>query len=393
MGNLTFKTNKKAILLLESGQSYLGESFGAKTERCGEVVFNTSMTGYQEILTDPSYKGQIIVMTEPHIGNVGVNQDDIESNHIFAEGLIVREVSPTVSNWRAESSLADFLIKRDLPALSGIDTRSLTKHLREAGVMRGILSTLDFDIKSLMDKVQKSRTMVGQDLVREVSTKKKYEWDFAEWKWEGQKELPKLESHVIVMDFGAKQNILRCLRERGCKVTVVPANTSKDEILSLKPDGVMLSNGPGDPASVTYAIQTIGELINFIENSKNSSFPIFGICLGHQLLGLALGGKTFKLKFGHRGANHPVKDLATGKIEITAQNHGFCVDIESLVNKDVEITHINLNDQTLEGMKHKTLPIFSVQYHPESSAGPHDSRYLFDRFIALIQSKKAKPDG
>ncbi|OGR54011.1 MAG: carbamoyl phosphate synthase small subunit [Elusimicrobia bacterium RIFCSPLOWO2_02_FULL_39_32] len=388
MENLTLKSNKKAILLLESGKSYLGESFGAQVERCGEVVFNTSMTGYQEILTDPSYKGQIIVMTEPHIGNVGVNKEDIECDQIFAEGLIVREISPVVSNWRAVSSLPDFLKKRDLPAISGIDTRSLTKHLREAGVMRGIISTLDFDPKSLMNKAQKSSAMVGQDLVREVSSKEKYDWDLSEWRWEGQKELPQLESHVIVMDFGAKQNILRCLRERGCKVTVVPAKTSKDEILSLRPDGVMLSNGPGDPASVTYAIETIGELINSIGSSKKNMFPIFGICLGHQLLGLALGGKTFKLKFGHRGANHPVKDLVTGKIEITTQNHGFCVDIESLANKEVELTHINLNDQTLEGMKHKHLPIFSVQYHPESSAGPHDSRYLFDRFIHLIQQSK-----
>ncbi|MBI2119661.1 MAG: glutamine-hydrolyzing carbamoyl-phosphate synthase small subunit [Elusimicrobia bacterium] len=388
MENLTLKSNKKAILLLESGKSYLGESFGAQVERCGEIVFNTSMTGYQEILTDPSYKGQIIVMTEPHIGNVGVNKEDIECEQIFAEGLIVREISPVVSNWRAVSSLPDFLKKRDLPAISGIDTRSLTKHLREAGVMRGIISTLDFNPKSLMNKVQKSSAMVGQDLVKEVSSKERYDWNLPEWKWEGQKGLPQLESHVIVMDFGAKQNILRCLRERGCKVTVVPAKTSKDEILSLRPDGVMLSNGPGDPASVTYAIETIGGLINSLGNSKKNLFPIFGICLGHQLLGLALGGKTFKLKFGHRGANHPVKDLATGKIEITTQNHGFCVDIESLSNKEVELTHINLNDQTLEGMKHKHLPIFSVQYHPESSAGPHDSRYLFDRFIDLIQQSK-----
>lgn len=391
----TQEPKKTAALLLESGRIYFGESFGAQVERCGEIVFNTSMTGYQEILTDPSYKGQIIVMTAPHIGNVGTNAEDAESQKVFAEGLVVRETSRASSSWRAREALQSFLSSRKIPAVSGLDTRALTKHIREAGAMRAILSTLDLDPESLLEKVKASPDMNGKDLVREVTCGKPCEWNQPEWKWGysgdtllNSPELSRVspEFKVVVMDFGAKQNILRCLKERNCLCTVVPAQTKAEEILALKPDGIMLSNGPGDPAAVTYAIETIRSLIQMQSDSKIAPLPIFGICLGHQLLGLALGGRTFKLKFGHRGANHPVKDMKTGKIEITTQNHGFCVDINSLPEKDVQITHVNLNDGTLEGLRHKKLPLFSVQYHPESSAGPHDSRYLFDRFTDLMQS-------
>ncbi len=378
-----------AVLALESGKLFWGYSFGAKAERLGEVVFNTSMTGYQEILTDPSYKGQIVLMTEPHIGNVGINKEDAESAKVYCEGLVVREASPTVSNWRSEESLQEFLISRGIPAMTGIDTRAATRHMRDAGVMRGILSTIDFDPQSLLKKIKDSPQMVGQDLVKEVTCAQPYEWKGAEWKWQNPKNpstgIPATDPiyRVVMIDFGAKENILRCLAERGCQVMVVPATTEAGDILSMKPDGIMLSNGPGDPAAVTYAIETIKRLIH-------SQVPMFGICLGHQLLGHALGGKTFKLKFGHRSANHPVKNMKTGQIEITTQNHGFCVDIDSLKNQDVELTHINLNDNTLEGLRHKKLPVFSVQYHPESSAGPHDSRYLFDQFIQLMKARKSE---
>lgn len=381
---------KRAVLALESGDCYFGVSCGAEAEKFGEVVFNTSMTGYQEILSDPSYKGQIIVFTEPHIGNVGVNSEDMESKKIFAEGLVVRELSSISSNWRSKSSLQEFLKKRDVPAMSGIDTRAIVKKIREKGSLRGILSTSEFNPKQLMKKILSSPQMLGRELVGEVTCRKPYEWNEPEWKWQAQSPnhpITRSPLKVVVMDFGVKQNILRCLIERGCSVSVVPADTSCEEILSLKPDGLLLSNGPGDPAAVTYAIKTIKELISTIHYPA-SSIPIFGICLGHQLLGLAFGGKTFKLKYGHRGANHPVKDLATGKIEITTQNHGFCVELDSLKNHEIELTHINLNDHTLEGFKHKKLPIFSVQYHPESSAGPHDSRYLFDRFISMMQESR-----
>ena len=364
---------------------FIGESFGADTERAGEIVFNTSMTGYQEILTDPSYKGQIIVMTEPHIGNVGMNPEDIESGKVHAEGLVVRECSPVVSNWRAKTSIQEFLRERNVPAIAKIDTRALTKHIRDVGAMRAILSTRELSPARLLAKVKLCKSMSGLDLAKDVTCKKGYVWSEPEWKWETLNTVPpraKLKRKIVVMDFGVKQNILRCLTDRGCEVQVVPARASSKEIFALRPDGILLSNGPGDPAAVTYAVETIREMIDEV-GRPSKRVPIFGICLGHQLLGLALGGRTFKLKFGHRGANHPVKDLGTGKIEITSQNHGFCVDIDSLAGKDVELTHINLNDNTLEGMSHKELPVFSVQYHPESSAGPRDSRYLFDRFIRL----------
>ncbi len=380
----------KALLVLESGRSFWGESFGAPVETLGEVVFNTSMTGYQEILTDPSYKGQIIVMTEPHIGNVGTNKEDMESRKVYAEGLVVRESSPLASNWRSRESLQDFLVSRKVPAIDHIDTRALTKHLREAGVMRGVLSTSDFDVDSLLRKIRSSQEMEGSDLVKEVTCSKSYEWENTEWSLTPAPQKKKATHKIVMMDFGLKQNILNCLASRGAAVTVVNAKTSAKDILALNPDGIMLSNGPGDPAAVTYAIQTIRDLIKIPVEQGKKSVPMFGICLGHQLLGLALGGKTYKLKFGHRGCNHPVKDLTTGKIEITTQNHGFCVDINSLPADEVESTHLNLNDKTLEGLRHKKLPVFSVQYHPESSGGPHDSRYLFDRFTGMIQDYQKK---
>ena len=385
---------KPAILALESGKVYRGQSFGFEGERAGEVVFNTSLTGYQEILTDPSYKGQIIVMTEPHIGNVGVNREDAESQNVFAEGLVVRESSAAFSCWRAQGSLQEYLTSRKIPAVSGIDTRALTRHLREAGAMRGILSSVDHDPSSLLQKIKNSPLMEGSDLVKGVSCPKIYPWDPNEKEWlAGENPQPPAPDvsrsyNVVVMDFGVKHNILRCLSSRGCRVNVVPAGTSARDILSLEPHGILLSNGPGDPAAVTYAVDTIRKLIRIPVESSLPSIPVFGICLGHQLLGLAFGGRTFKLKFGHRGSNHPVKDLTTGKIEITTQNHGFCVDVDSFPGHEAEMTHLNLNDHTMEGMRHKRLPVFSVQYHPESSAGPHDSRYLFDRFIGLMQAYK-----
>jgi len=357
----------EAILALEDGTIFRGKSFGASGERYGEVVFNTSMTGYQEILTDPSYKGQIVTMTYPLIGNYGINKEDMESSRPFLEGFVVKESSKIASNWRKDEALSDYLKRNNIVGIEGIDTRALTLHIRQAGAMKAVLSTLDLDEKSLAHKAKNSRGLVGVDLVREVSSNKMYAWSQINEK--GRK--------VVVLDCGVKYNILRKLLENKCQVIVVPADTKPEEILKMKPDGVLLSNGPGDPAAVKYVIETTRRLIGKV--------PIFGICLGHQMLGLALGGATYKLKFGHHGANHPVKDLKTGKVSITVQNHGFCVDIDSLNKKDIEITHINLNDQTLEGMRHKKLPIFSVQFHPEASAGPHDAGYLFEEFIEMMK--------
>ena len=360
----------KALLALEDGKTFYGNAFAGEGELSGEVVFNTSMTGYQEVLTDPSYKGQIVTMTYPLIGNYGINSKDIESGRIQVEAFVVKEYEPIPSNWRSQKTLAGYLDQEGKIGIEGVDTRALTRHIRLAGAMKGVISTKDLDPQSLAEKARASQGLVGRDLVKEVTCKEPYQWR------------PEKEAlfNVAAFDYGIKFNIARSLARRGCDVTVVPAHTNADEIRAMNPDGILLSNGPGDPEPITYAVQTIRNLID--------DYPIFGICLGQQLLGLAFGGKTFKLKFGHRGANHPVKNLLTGKVEITAQNHGFCVDIESMKNPDIEITHINLNDQTLEGMRHRSLPIFSVQYHPEASPGPHDSDYLFDEFIRMMKEGK-----
>ena len=359
---------KKAIIALEDGTTFEGTSFGTNGEREGEVVFNTSMTGYQEVLTDPSYNGQIVTMTYPLIGNYGVNPEDVESKKVQVEGFIVKELSKIYSNFRAKMSLDDYLKKTHVLGIEGVDTRALTRHIRLRGAMKAVISTADLDKKRLVKKAGESKGLVGRDLVKHVSCK-------ASYKWKGPDKEKKFK--VIAMDFGIKFNILRILSSLGCDVTVVPANTSQEKILSYKPDGLFLSNGPGDPAGVPYAVETIKGLLG--------KLPIFGICLGHQLLGLAFGGTTYKLKFGHRGVNHPVKELKTGKIDITSQNHGFSVDIESLNKKDVEITHVNLNDNTLEGIRHRKLPVYSVQYHPEASPGPHDAKHLFNDFIKLME--------
>ncbi|MDD4981062.1 MAG: glutamine-hydrolyzing carbamoyl-phosphate synthase small subunit [Candidatus Omnitrophica bacterium] len=356
----------EAILALEDGTIFKGESFGASGEKYGEVVFNTSMTGYQEIITDPSYNGQIVAMAYPLIGNYGINKEDAESHSPFLEGFVVREYSKIASNWRSHKTLGDYLKENNILGVEGIDTRKLTLHIRHRGAMKAALSTEDLDEKSLVKKAKDSPGLLGIDLVREVATDRKYIWD----------KLIGARYKVVVIDCGVKYNILRKLLENKCQVTVVPAKTPAEEILKLDPDGVLLSNGPGDPAAVKYVVKTTRELLGKI--------PIFGICLGHQMLGLALGGETYKLKFGHHGANHPVKDLKTGRVSITVQNHGFCVDMDSLNKKEIEITHINLNDQTLEGMRHKKLPAFSVQFHPEASAGPHDAQYLFGEFVKMM---------
>ena len=355
----------QAILALEDGQVYKGESFGATGERFGEVVFNTSMTGYQEILTDPSYKGQIVTMTYPLIGNYGVNEEDVESRKPFVEGFVVKEYSKIFSNWRSKKSLGDYLKDNGIVGIEGVDTRTLTLHIRQAGAMKAVLSTTDTDEQSLIQKAKDSRGLLGIDLVKEVACSKKYEWNNSG------------KYKVVVLDCGVKLNSLRELAKKNCKVIVVPASATSKEILELKPDGVLLSNGPGDPAALPYVVKTVQELLGKV--------PIFGICLGHQMLGQALGGKTYKLKFGHHGGNQPVKDIRTGKVAISVQNHGFCVDIDTLNKKEVELTHVNLNDDTLEGMRHKRLPVFSVQFHPEAAPGPHDAEYLFAKFVEMMK--------
>jgi carbamoyl-phosphate synthase small subunit len=364
----------KAILLLEDGTVFEGKAFGAKGQKCGEVVFNTSMTGYQEILTDPSYNEQIIAMTYPLIGNYGTNKIDIESRKVFASGFIVKENCNYPSNWRNNGSLDDYLKKNNVIGLEGIDTRKLVKHIRTEGAMKGIISSTEFSVPGLRKKLDKYPGLLDRDIVKDVTTKKPYVWDKGAIDvLNGQHQRPVKKYKVVAFDYGIKQNILRLLRSHGCNVYVVPANTSAESVLSQKPDGIFLSNGPGDPSGVNYSIDEIRKMLGRI--------PIFGICLGHQLLALALGAKRYKLKFGHHGANHPVKNLQTQKIEITSQNHGFCIDIDSLKDKDVQLTHINLNDQTLEGFRCKSIPAFCVQYHPEASPGPHDSAYLFAGFI------------
>ena len=361
----------KAILALADGTVFEGEQFGSTGETVGEVVFNTSMTGYQEVLTDPSYKGQIVTMTYPLIGNYGCNEADVESTGPQVEGFVVREYSAYHSNWRSKWSLDSYLATHNIIGIQGIDTRALTRRLRVHGVMNGCLSTEDLNPEQLVTKAKAWRGLIGWDLVQRVTCPNPYAWQHIE-----ENNVPS-KYRVIALDFGIKYNILRQLTKHGCEVQVVPAKTPPEEILAAEPDGVFLSNGPGDPMPVDYAIQTIRALIG--------KKPIFGICLGHQLLGLALGGQTFKLKFGHRGANQPVKHLETDRVEITSQNHGFCVDIDSLPNS-VEVTHINLNDNTLEGIQHREYPIFSVQYHPEASPGPHDASYLFSRFTEMMEA-------
>lgn len=372
----------QAILALEDGRIFRGRGYGASGERFGEVVFNTSLSGYQEILTDPSYAGQIVCLTYPHIGNYGTNPLDSEASSPFAEGLVVRELAELASNWRSVESASAFLADFGIPVISDIDTRALVRHLRTHGSMRAVLSTVDFDERSLLRKVQASPSMVGLDLASRVTTSALYDWSEpstdiyeAEVPAEGA-----LRDHVVAYDFGIKHNILRRLVDAGCKVTVVPATTSAEDVLVLKPDGVFLSNGPGDPEPVDYAVRNIRNLIG--------KTPIFGICLGHQLTGLALGGKTYKLKFGHHGGNHPVMNLETHRVEITAHNHGFAVDPDSLRDSEVILTHRNLNDNTLEGLRHRSLPLFSVQYHPEASPGPHDSEYLFEQFVKMMEEFK-----
>jgi carbamoyl-phosphate synthase small subunit len=371
----------ESILALEDGTIFRGRAYGAPGERFGEVVFNTSLSGYQEILTDPSYAGQIVVLTYPHIGNYGTNPLDSESAKPYAEGLVVRELSELASNWRSAEDISAFLAKSVVPVISDIDSRALVRHLRKYGAMRGVISTTDPEAASLVHKAKASPSMVGLDLASRVTTATRYEWN------EPSHDIYRPESpvglatasrfRVVAYDYGIKVNILRRLVDVGCNVTVVPATTTAGEVLELKPDGVFLSNGPGDPEPVEYAAKAVRELAGRV--------PIFGICLGHQIIGLALGGRTYKLKFGHHGGNHPVMNLETRKVEITAQNHGFAVDPDSLKSSEVVLTHMNLNDQTLEGLRHRSMPIFSVQYHPEASPGPHDASYLFDRFVKMMQ--------
>ena len=384
----------KAILALEDGSLFHGEGFGARASACGEVCFNTSMTGYQEILTDPSYKGQIVTMTYPLIGNYGINRCDIESWRPHVGGFVIRELSPVVSNWRADTSLAQYLEENGIPGIQGIDTRALTKKLRVRGALNGFISTEGLSDDEALRRAREWPGLLGVDYVKEVTHPKAFLWDERDEQSAGFKlvqgsqetdprqvrdPLPAADIPIVAYDYGMKYNILRRLRQHGFKVQVVPATTPAATALSYKPAGVFLSNGPGDPAALGYAVQAVRDLVQ-------TGIPIFGICLGHQILGQALGGKTFKLKFGHRGANQPVKDLASGRVEITSQNHGFAVDPTSLP-ADVEVDRVNLNDQTVEGMRHKRKPIFCVQYHPEASPGPHDSTPLFAEFRKLIAGK------
>jgi carbamoyl-phosphate synthase small subunit len=386
----------KAILALADGKIFEGEGFGAEGEALGEVVFNTSMTGYQEILTDPSYEGQLVAMTYPQIGNVGVNPEDVESRQPFMNGFIVKDYTAQPSNWRAAQPLHEYMKTHGIVGIQGIDTRELVRYLRDHGSQEGVISTATNNPADLVAKAKNAPGLLGVDLVREVSCGEPYEWNQGMWQLEGYKERDPAKAaakrkgkgsfaapafSVVAYDYGIKYNILRHLAEAGCSVRVVPAALPAEDILALEPDGIFLSNGPGDPDAVPYAKENVQKLIG--------KKPIFGICLGHQILGLALGGKTYKLKFGHHGGNQPVMDLTTRKVEITSQNHGFAVDADSLKGA-VEITHLNLNDNTVEGLAHRELPIFSVQYHPESSPGPHDADYLFKRFTDLMAKHRGK---
>ena len=387
------------MLALEDGRIFNGRAAGACTRRGGEVVFNTSLTGYQEVFSDPSYSGQIVCLTYPHIGNVGTNLDDQESQRPFIEALIVREFSPLASNWRSTETTQQYLNGHRIPAIWSLDTRALVRHLRRVGALRGMVSTDGTPAEQLVKEAGALPTMAGLELASRVSCEKSYSWEKGSWDkggWEkgsiltapgwnkisqaaGKEEANRFR--VVAYDFGIKQNILRLLVDSHCDVQVVPARTSAEDVLAMRPDGVFLSNGPGDPEPITYGVENIRKLLGRV--------PIFGICLGHQLCGLALGGRTYKLKFGHHGSNHPVKDMHTGHVEITAQNHGFAVDPDSLPASEVEITHVNLNDYTNEGMRHRSLPLFSVQYHPEASPGPHDSHYLFRRFVEMMDENRS----
>ena len=396
----------RAILALEDGRVFNGRAAGARTRRGGEVVFNTSLTGYQEVFTDPSYSGQIVCLTYPHIGNVGTNLDDEESPSPYIEALVVREFSMLSSNYRSSETAQAYLERHGVPVIWDLDTRALVRHLRTVGALRGIVSTDGTPAEKLIAEARKLPTMAGQELASRVTSPKQYGWTKGSielatplavaaaasagkrgaskataGRANGDAEATAKRWKIVAYDFGIKQNILRLFVDHGCDVTVVPAQTSAEDVLAMKPQGVFLSNGPGDPEPITYAVENIQKLIGKV--------PMFGICLGHQLCGLALGGKTYKLKFGHHGSNHPVKNLLTQKVEITSQNHGFCVDPDSLPSSNVEITHVNLNDHTNEGMRHRSAPLFSVQYHPEASPGPHDARYLFDEFIAMMKGARS----
>lgn len=376
-----------AVLALEDGRIFRGTGYGARAECSGEVVFNTSLTGYQEIFTDPSYAGQIVVLTNPHIGNYGTTPHDAEARRPYIEGLVTREFSPVSSSWRSTEVADEYLERNGVPVISEVDTRAVVRHLRANGVMRGVIASGEgLDANALIEKARVLRKMTGTDLASVVSTKTSYRWDAHEPKNQTGDKLLGVQIggeplHVVAYDFGIKENILRMLTRENCRVTVVPARTSAEEVLAMKPDGIFFSNGPGDPEPLEYAVENIREL--------QGKAPLFGICLGHQLFGLALGGTTYKLKFGHHGGNHPILNHETGKVEITAQNHNFAVDPGSLDEATVEKTHTNLNDQTLAGLRHRTDPMFSVQYHPEASPGPSDSHHLFHRFVAMMDERAA----
>jgi carbamoyl-phosphate synthase small subunit len=377
---------REAVLVLRDGRVFRGEALGAVGEAAGEVIFNTAMSGYQEILTDPSYRGQIVTMTYPLIGNYGCNDEDVESRRPWANGLVVKEASPYPSSWRGRISLGQYLETHGIVGLQGIDTRALTRHLRDHGSQDGIVSSADLDVDRLRRRVQALPRIVGQDLVKDVTVGAAHRWSEGAWTLErGYTDPPPARFKVVAYDAGIKLNILRQLRAAGCEVIVVPAATPAAGVLEHAPDGVFLSNGPGDPEGVPYLIESVRSLIGQV--------PVFGICLGHQIVGLAAGGRTYKLPFGHHGANHPVRDLVTGRIEITSQNHNFAVDPASLAGRGWEPTHVNLNDGTCEGLRHRELPVFSVQYHPEASPGPHDANYLFARFTDLMASPTGAPKG